>query len=92
MQIFFDNNGGAYYYFYLDRNTNRIRNADLYKALRYSIIAACAVSAAIIVATLAEDIVSYGVGIWNDAVSFLAAASSMFPILQNGLRLAGLTA
>ena len=88
MCITFDSHGGAYYAFYI--NNRRVTNAQLYKALRIVILAACAVAATIIVATIIEDIATGGLGIWNDASSFAAAASSMGPIIAGGLRACGL--
>ena len=85
MNITFNSSGGAFYAFYL-RN-NRVTNAQLYKALSYAIKAATAVAAAIIIATVAEDIASAGIGIWNDIFSFGGATGAMIPILNGGLRL-----
>ena len=45
--------------------------------------------AAIILATILEDILTCGIGIWNDAPSLAGAASSMAPIIVGGLRLYG---
>ena len=87
MNITFDGNGGAYYAFYL--GGQRITNAQFYRAIKYSIYAACAVAATIIVATLVEDIATLGLGLWNDALSFAGAAASMGPILIGGLKLYG---
>ncbi len=84
MNITFDNSGGAYYAFYY--RGRRVKNAELYKALKTCIIAACAVATTIVVATIAEDIITFGVGIWNDAISLVGAASSMISILLGGLR------
>ena len=88
MQITFDSSGGAYYAFYL--GSRRISNKELYQAIKAVIAVACSVAAAIILATILEDIVTLGIGIWNDAVSFLAAGASMIPIFTQGLRAAGM--
>ena len=42
------------------------------------------------VTTIIEDIVTWGAGIWNDALSFAGAAASMSPIIVGGLRAYGL--
>ena len=89
MNITFDSRGGAYYAFYL--KGNRVTNAQLYRALSYSIKAATAVAAAIIIATVAEDIATAGIGIWNDVISFGGATGAMIPILNLGLRMCRLT-
>ena len=52
-------------------------------------IANGAVAETIILATILEDILTWGIGIWNDALSFAAAASSTVPIIMGGLRLYG---
>ena len=52
-------------------------------------IANGAVAGTIILATILEDILTWGIGIWNDALSFAAAASSTVPIIMGGLRLYG---
>jgi hypothetical protein len=87
MMITFDEYGGAYYAFY--NKQKRITNAELQKALKPIIILACSVSATIILGTIIEDIVTYGIGIWNDAQSFVGAATSMSSIIVAGLRLCG---
>lgn len=88
MTITFDSRGGAYYAFYL--NSRRVTNAELYKAIRKIIVAACAVATTIIVGTIVEDILTGGIGIWNDALSFSGAATSMGTIVVGGLRAFGL--
>jgi len=87
MFITFDSSGGAYYAFYV--SGKRITNAQLQKALKAVIIAASAAAATIILATILEDIASFGVGVWNDAPSFLGAAGSMSGIIVGGLRAVG---
>ena len=87
MSITFDSSGGAFYAFYV--KGKRVTNAALQKALKTVIVAASAVAATVILATILEDIVSCGIGIWNDAPSFAGAAASMSGIIVGGLRVAG---
>ena len=87
MNISFNSKGGAFYSFYSDGQ--RVTNAQLQKALKTVIIAACSVAASIILVTILEDILTWGIGILNDAPSFAAAASSMAPIIVGGLRAYG---
>jgi hypothetical protein len=87
MNISFNSTGGAFYAFYV--SGRRVTNAQLQEALKTVIVAACSVAASIILTTILEDILTWGIGIWNDALSFAGAAASMSPIIGGGLRLYG---
>ena len=87
MCITFDSSGGAYYAFYV--RGKRVTNSQLHRALKAIIVVACAVAVSIILATILEDILTFGAGIWNDAPSFLGAAGSMSGIVVGGLRAVG---
>ncbi len=87
MNITFDSTGGAYYSFY--SNGKRVYNSQLYRQLRTNIMIARALVAAIVIATLLEDIATMGAGIWNDAYSFAKAVTLSKPILLMGLRAKG---
>ena len=87
MNITFDSSGGAYYAFYV--SGKRVTNAQLQKALKTVIVAAYSIAVLTILATIIEDIVTFGIGIWNDALSFASATASMTPIIVGGLRAYG---
>ena len=80
MKITSNSSGGIYYAFYNSKR-ERIPNSQLYAKFRRTIISASAIVGGLIVATLLEDVVTGGAGIWDDAMVFLEAYSIMSPIV-----------
>lgn len=86
MKIQFTSTGGAYYSLYNRRTGKKIKNSDVFWALRALIALSKAVSYGIIVATIAEDIATGGIGVTNDGPSLTAAAASSKVILMAGAK------
>ena len=80
MKITSNSSGGIYYAFYNSKR-ERISNSQLYAKFRRTIISASAIVGGLVVATLLEDVVTGGAGIWDDAMVFLEAYSIMSPIV-----------
>ncbi|MBQ3604305.1 MAG: RHS repeat protein [Clostridia bacterium] len=75
MKITFDNNGGAFYSFYL--NLKKVKNTELSKILKKALLTATIAVGAIAITTLTDNLITGGTGVVND-----------IPMLMGGLTMA----